>query len=145
MPREAASMVEVSIDKVGIDVGTGQAVVLLASAEENMLLPIWIGPVEANAIAIGLEGVKPPRPITSDLLKEILDRFKAEMVMAFIHDLRDSTFYAKVVLKVDDGTMEIDSRPSDAIALAVRAKAPIYVSRRVILEAGISGTGPMLH
>ncbi len=100
-------------------------------------LPIWIGAFEANAIAISLEGVEVPRPMTHDLLGDILLAARAAVEKILIHDLAESTFFATIVLKVGDSgeVVELDSRPSDAIALALRAQAPIYVLERVLAAA----------
>ena len=130
-------MVQVTVDKVGLDIESDQAIVLLKDVEGRTVLPIWVGPVEASAIALGLQGLKAPRPLTCDLLKSIMDRLDATMVMALVHDLRDETFFAQVVMRYQGQTHEVDSRPSDAIALALRCGAPIYVAEWVIERAGI--------
>ncbi len=109
---------------------------ILKEAEGDRKLPIIIGSYEAQAIALEMEGVTPPRPMTHDLLKSVIDAFGSYLSEVYINDLKEGTFYAKLIFE-EDG-LEIDSRPSDAIALAVRCGAPIYVSEEVMEEAGIS-------
>ncbi|NPV70964.1 MAG: bifunctional nuclease family protein [Firmicutes bacterium] len=130
-------MVRVTVEKVGLDVETDQAIVLLKDVEGKMVLPIWIGPAEASAIALALQGLKAPRPLTCDLLKLVLDSLETRMAMAMVHDLRDETFFAQLVLEKGGQTYEIDARPSDAIALALRFDAPIYVAEPVLEQAGV--------
>ncbi len=130
-------MIRVTVDKVGLDVDSNQAVVLLKDENGKTLLPIWIGQIEASAIAMGMQGVKAPRPLTCDLLKSVLDSLDARVTMAMVSDLRDDTFFARLVLETGGRTLEIDSRPSDAVALALRAGAPIYVAEAVLDRAGI--------
>lgn len=130
-------MVHVAVDRVGIDPETQQAVVLLKDKEGKRVLPIWIGPAEASAIALSLQGISPPRPLTCDLLKDVLDLFEARMVAAVVTELKNETFYANVVLDTGLRKVEIDSRPSDAIALALRTGAPVYVEEEVLARAGV--------
>ena len=112
-------------------------IVILREEGGEAELPIWIGAFEANAIAISLEGVEVPRPMTHDLLGDILVAARTAVEKILIHDLADSTFFATIYLKVGDSgeAVELDSRPSDAIALALRAQAPIYVLERVLETA----------
>jgi len=110
----------------------GAYAILLKEVNGNRRLPIIIGAFEAQAIALEIEGIKPPRPLTHDLLKQIIDNLGAIIVEVLIDELRENTFYAKIILEVSALTNEIDARPSDAIALAVRAQAPIYVSESVM-------------
>ncbi|HEX9741140.1 MAG TPA: bifunctional nuclease domain-containing protein [Ignavibacteriaceae bacterium] len=105
---------------------------MLKEVNGNRRLPIIIGAFEAQAIALEIEGIKPPRPLTHDLLKHITDNLGATIVEVVIDELRENTFFAKIILEVSALTNEIDARPSDAIALAVRAQAPIYVSETVM-------------
>lgn len=120
--------------------------VILKDLEGRRLLPIWIGILEATAIALEVEGIKPARPLTHDLLKNVLETLGVEVSMVLIHDLKDNTFYGQVILRAGDTTIEMDSRPSDAIALALRTHAPIFVSERVIEQAGISAEqDPTVH
>jgi len=110
-------------------------IVVLADSHSESLLPIWIGMAEASAIAMQLENVQPPRPMTHDLLRNVIEGLDARLEKVVVHDLQENTFYAILVLKHSSGTVVIDARPSDAIALALRFNAPIYVSERVLMEA----------
>lgn len=110
----------------------GAYAILLKEVNGNRRLPIIIGAFEAQAIALEIEGIKPPRPLTHDLLKQITDNLGATIIEVIIDELRENTFYAKIILEVSALTNEVDARPSDAIALAVRAQAPIYVSENVM-------------
>ncbi len=110
-------------------------IVVLADSQSESLLPIWIGMAEASAIAMQLENVQPPRPMTHDLLRNVIEGLDARLERVVVHDLQENTFYAVLVLKHSSGTVVIDARPSDAIALALRFNAPIYVSERVLTEA----------
>ncbi len=113
----------------------GAYALLLKELDGNRRLPIIIGSYEAQAIALEIEGIKPPRPLTHDLLKHLIDNLGATVLEVFIDELRDNTFFAKIVIEVSALTNEIDSRPSDAIALAVRTKSPIYVAENVMKSA----------
>ncbi len=115
-----------------------QYVVMLKEKEAERYLPIFIGPAEANAIAIKLRGEDLPRPLTHDLLRNIIEMLGASVNSIRISDLMNDTFYAKIILNVGDGQMEIDARPSDALALAVRVEVPIYAEESVLEKAGIS-------
>lgn len=114
-----------------------QPIVLLKAADEDRFLPIWIGHPEAAAILTKLQGATPPRPMTHDLLSEIIAELQAEIVRVEVTELRDNTFYARIMIVQDGRELEIDSRPSDAIALAVRCDAKIFASEDVIEESGI--------
>lgn len=107
-------------------------VVILRELDGNRVLPIWIGTAEALAIALELRGEKPPRPLTHDLMRNILDELGVRVVRVVIHDLVDRTYYAYITLETPFGIREIDSRPSDALALALRTNAPVYISGNVI-------------
>jgi len=113
----------------------GAYALLLKESFGNRRLPIIIGSFEAQSIALEMEGIKPPRPLTHDLLKETIDNLGGTVIEVIIDELKDNTFFAKVILEVSSLTNEIDSRPSDAIALAVRAQAPIFVSEEVMKNA----------
>ncbi len=113
----------------------GAYAILLKEVNGIRRLPIIIGAFEAQAIALEIEGIKPPRPLTHDLLKQLIDNLGATVLEIIIDELRENTFYAKIVLEVSGLTNEIDARPSDAIALAVRADAPIYISDQVMETA----------
>lgn len=113
-------------------------VVMLKDVDSDRYLPIWIGPAEADAITVELQNVAVARPITHDLLKSVITTLGGDVEHIIINDLRDDIFYAKIVVKQDGKTLEIDSRPSDAIALAVRVKVPIYVADKVMLDTSIT-------
>lgn len=115
----------------------GAYALILAEAEGTRRLPIIIGSFEAQAIALELERIKPPRPMTHDLLKNVILSYDAELRHVYINDLNDGTFYALIICDRDNQLIEIDARPSDAIALAVRFNAPIYIDSKVLDEAGI--------
>ena len=110
----------------------GAYAILLKETNGIRRLPIIIGAFEAQAIALEIEGIKPPRPLTHDLIKQVIDNLGATVVEIIVDELRENTFYAKIILEVSALTNEIDSRPSDAIALAVRTQSPIYVSESVM-------------
>lgn len=110
---------------------------ILSEAEGGRRLPIIIGTFEAQAIALELEHIKPPRPMTHDLLKNTIQHLDAEVNQIFINELSEGTFYAKIMFNKNGELIEQDSRPSDAIALGVRFKAPIYVEESILQEAGI--------
>ena len=114
----------------------GAYAILLKEIEGVRRLPIIIGAFEAQAIALEIEGIKPPRPLTHDLLKQIIDNLGGSVNEVIINELRENTFYAKIVLDVSGLTNEIDARPSDAIALSVRTQTPIYVAESVLETAG---------
>lgn len=139
-PKEATqnNLVEMVVDSVGIARATSQPVVLLKQKDGERYLPIWIGVVEVNAIAVVTEGIAMPRPLTPDLLCTIVDKLGGEVNSIMITDLKDNIFYAKVVLAADWKKIEIDSRPSDAIAIAIRVKTPIYVTKHVLDKAGLT-------
>jgi bifunctional DNase/RNase len=117
---------------------SGSSVVLLGEhGETSRVVPVFIGPAEAQAIAIGLEGLSPPRPLTHDLIINIMADLKAQLVRVDITELRDGAFLAELELLAPDGTHRISARPSDGMALAVRLKIPIFVDRSVFDEAGV--------
>jgi uncharacterized protein len=127
-------MRQMKVDKLGIDLLTHDPVVILKDMDGSHYLPILIGPFEATAIALALEGAPVPRPLSHDLMRTILESLKTSLEQVIIHDIKDSTFYAKLVLRTDGEVQEIDARPSDGIALALRMKAPIYVTDKIVLE-----------
>jgi bifunctional DNase/RNase len=126
----------VSFDMVG-----KQPIVLLKTAEGNRFLPIWIGHNEAAAILMKLQGASTPRPLTHDLVTEILGQLDAQVVRIIVTELRENTFFAEITVQQDGAEIQIDSRPSDAIALALRADAPIYAADEVIEESAIEFEG----
>lgn len=137
MGEMEGKMIEMVVDSIRVSVMNYQRVVILKEKDANRYLPIWIGPAEADAIAIKLQNVSVPRPLTHDLLYTVIESLGALVNFVFVDELRQDTFYAKLYLKYDGKDVVIDCRPSDAIALAVRAKAPIYVAEEVLEKAGI--------
>lgn len=131
-------MVEMTVESVRINLATQQRVVILKATKQERYLFIWIAHAEAYAIAVELQGTTSPRPLTHDLLKNVIGELGAKIVSIVISDLIDEIFYARIVLDVAGRHVEIDSRPSDAIALAVRAKTPIYVEESVLERAGVA-------
>ena len=136
-PNQGYEMVEMVVDSVGISKINFQPVVMLKEKEGELRLPIWIGFAEADAISVVLEGVKMPRPLTHDLLCSILNRTGTSLDYIVINDLQNDVFYASLMLNANWTRMEIDARPSDAIAIALRVRAPIYVTKAVLEKAGV--------
>jgi len=128
---------EMVIYGVSFDVIGKQPIVLLKTVEGNRFLPIWIGHPEAAAILIKLQGTKLPRPMTHDLLTSIIGRFEADVARITVTELKESTFYATLTLNKDGNEIDIDSRPSDALALAVRTEAPIFAATALVDENAI--------
>lgn len=131
-------MVEMTVDSVRINLATQQRVVILKATKQERYLFIWIAQPEAYAIAVELQGTTSPRPLTHDLLKNVITELDAKIVSIVISDLIDDIYYARLVLDVAGRHVEIDSRPSDAIALAVRAKTQIFVEESVLERAGVT-------
>jgi bifunctional DNase/RNase len=130
-------MIELSLVGVRVELPSNQPIVLLKETDGDRYLPIWIGAVEATAIAFALQGVQTPRPMTHDLLRDIMTETEIQVERVLISDLRDSTFFAVIRMAMDGRTAEVSSRPSDAIALAVRIDAPIFAAEDVLEQAGI--------
>ena len=130
-------MQEMVIYGVSFDMVGKQPIVLLKTRDGNKFLPIWIGHPEAAAILMKLQGANTPRPMTHDLMDDMLEKLQAECTRVSVTELRENTFYASITLKVDGREVEIDSRPSDALALAVRTQAPIFAHEDVIAESAI--------
>jgi bifunctional DNase/RNase len=130
-------MIEMTIDSIRVSLMNYQRVVILKEKMARRYLPIWIGPAEADAIAVKLQGVTVPRPLTHDLLSSVIGSLGATIDSIIVSDLKSDTFYAKIILNIDGEQIEIDSRPSDALALAVRADVPIYADEAVLDKAGI--------
>src|SRR5216110_496871 len=130
-------MVEMTVESVRINLQTSQRVVILKATKQERYLFIWIAHSEAYAIAIELQGTSSPRPLTHDLLKNIIGDLGGKIESIVISDLIEDIFYARIVMDVDGRHVEVDSRPSDAIALAVRAKVPIFVEDAVLDQAGM--------
>ena len=130
-------MQRMAIYGVSYDMVGKQPIVLLKTADGRRFLPIWIGPNEASAIMARIQGSTPPRPMTHDLLNSVVEELGGTVVRVAITELRDNTFYAQITLTTTAGELEIDSRPSDAIALAVRADAPIFAADHVVAESAV--------
>ncbi len=130
-------MIEVVIDSIRVSLISQQRIVMLRDMDGDRQLPMWIGPCEAEAIEIRLRETEIARPMTHDLIKIILEDMGGTLHHVVINELRDSVFYALLFVDTDGGMREVDCRPSDAIALAVRADAPVYVAESVMLSAGI--------
>ncbi len=130
-------MIPVTIDSIRVSLISQHRIVVLKEREGDRHLAIWIGPYEADAITIALQGIRVVRPLTHDLLRNMIETLGATVSYIVVNDLRDDTFYAHIVLDVNGQEIEVDSRPSDAIALAVRVNAPIYVAEHVMEQAGI--------
>jgi bifunctional DNase/RNase len=130
-------MIEMSIDSIRVSLMNYQRVVILKEKTSDRYLPIWIGPSEADAIAVKLQGVAVPRPLTHDLLTSVIDTLGAVVNSIIVSDLKNDTFYARIILDIDGKQVEVDSRPSDALALAVRTGVPIYADESVLDKAGI--------
>ncbi len=130
-------MIEVKVESIQISLMTEHRVVILKEIDSERLLPIWIGPYEAEAIHIRLRDIEVARPLTHDLLNNVIAELGGEISHITVNDLRNDTFYARITVNLNGRQLEIDSRPSDAIALAVRANVSIYVEEDVMAQAGI--------
>ncbi|MEX0974408.1 MAG: bifunctional nuclease family protein [Bacillota bacterium] len=130
-------MIQVTVERLGFDQSMDQAVVILADLSKTSFIPIWIRALEATTIAIPLEGITYPRPVTADLFATALDKFDISVTMVVISEIKDEVFHASLVLKQGEREVELDCRPSDALAIALRKGAPIYVTEKVMAEAGV--------
>jgi bifunctional DNase/RNase len=141
--REAASMwVEMKVRGLALDPVSNMPIIILRDEEEKRSLPIWVGIFEANAIALELEKIATPRPMTHDLIKNVLEAVDAKVEKIVVTDLRENTFFALIHLRMGEEEVTVDSRPSDAIALALRAGAPIFVDDDVVRRAKTVETAP---
>ena len=138
-------MQEMHIYGVSFDLVGKQPIVLLKTAEGNKFLPIWIGHPEAAAILMKLQSASTPRPMTHDLVTDMLEQLGAQVIRITVTELRENTFYAQITVQQDGSEVEIDSRPSDAIALAIRAEAPIFAADDVIEESAIEFEGDEIN
>jgi bifunctional DNase/RNase len=127
--------IEMTIKGLMVDPITNMPIVILRDKEGQRVLPIWVGIFEANAIALQIENITTPRPMTHDLLRNVIHDLKASVQKIVVCDLQENTFYALIYLSLNDDTVAIDARPSDAIALALRTRAPIFVEETVIDHA----------
>src|SRR3989304_3548129 len=135
-------MVEVTIDSIRVSLMSQHRIVILKDRDSDRFLPIWIGPYEAEAITVSLQETEVLRPLTHDLLRNVLQTLGAEVLRVNITELRDDVFYARIILRVDGREVEIDSRPSDALALSVRVHVPAFVAESVMEEASTAWTRP---
>ncbi len=125
--------IEVKIRALMMDPNSGTPIIILKDVQSDTMLPIWVGAYEANAIALEIEKIAPPRPMTHDLLRNLIVQLDIHVVRVVVTNLRDNTFFAEIEMRTSDGeTMLLDSRPSDAIALALRTDCPIFVNMEVI-------------
>ena len=129
-------MIEVTIDSIRVSLMSQHRVVVLKDVNSDRYITIWIGPSEADSITIELQETPPKRPLTHDLLKSVIQELGGRVVHVIINELRDDVYYARILIEVDSKQIEIDSRSSDAIALAVRVKTPIFVDENVMRRAG---------
>jgi len=136
-PWMPEGLVEMVVESVRVHMLSSQHVVILKESERERYLPIWIGPWEANAIAMRLQGLTPERPLTHDLFATTLEELGVTIQQVVIADLADETFHARLFLEVNGRTIEVDSRPSDALALAVRAGVRIYAAEAVLTRAAV--------
>jgi bifunctional DNase/RNase len=127
--------VEMKVRGLALDPVSNMPIIILRDEEDKRSLPIWVGIFEANAIALELEKIPTPRPMTHDLIKNILETLEARVLKIVVTDLKENTFYAVLHLRIGNGEYTVDSRPSDAIALALRVAAPIYVDEEVVRKA----------
>ena len=128
-------LVRMTVRGIALDPITNMPIIILKDTEEKKALPIWVGIFEANAIALQIENIPTPRPMTHDLLRNVIEDLKASVQKVVVCDLQENTFYALIYLSRNGDTMAIDARPSDAIALALRTRAPIFVEDTVIDHA----------
>ena len=132
-------MIELKLNKIKIDETRNEQIIVFKEKEGTRYLPVVIGVAEVNAIKMKLSGIKPPRPLTHDLLLDIIEQLGAKIDKVVIDKLQQNTFYAKIHLKRNaDGTVVIDARPSDSVALALRADVPVFVSEEILGEAGVT-------
>jgi len=130
-------MVEVTIDSIRVSLMSQHRVVILKDVDSDRYLPIWIGPCEADAITVTLQEMEVSRPLTHDLLKNVIGEMGGEVEQIVISDLRNDVFYARIIMAVGGKRLEIDSRPSDALALAVRLHVPVYIEEAVMDKAAV--------
>ena len=131
-------MIEVKVSSIRASLMSEHRVVILKDVNAERYLPIWIGPYEAEAIALRLQNREVARPLTHDLLNNVIHKMGGEVSHITVTDLRDDTFFGKITVRLNGRQVEIDSRPSDAIALAVRANVPIFVEENVMTQAGVA-------
>ena len=135
-------MIEVTVAQLGLDRTTNSPVVILREKDGARVLPIWIGPAEASAIAMEMQGIKPPRPMTHDLLKTVISGLGASMRRVHISAIKDKTYFAELWLARDDHLFQLDARPSDSIALALRMNAPIFTEAELLDQSPPDDASP---
>ncbi len=138
-------MIEMKIVTIQVSLVSAHRIVLLQEIGKERYLPIWIGSCEAEAISLHLQGMALPRPLTHDLFIDLLSSLDVELSYVLVHALANGTFYGRLVLEADGIPLEIDARPSDALAIAVRANAPIYAAESVMTEAGLTPAADLLR
>lgn len=135
-------MIEVEVAHLGLDRHTNTPVVILREKDGSRVLPIWIGAPEANAIAMEMQGAKAPRPLTHDLLKQVLTGLGGTLQRVFISSVKDNTYFAELLISRADELVQVDARPSDSIALALRVQAPIYASEALFEPSAAESSEP---
>ena len=138
--RRRDKLIEVSVSKLVLDESLQNPVVILREVHGKRVIPIWIGHAEASAIAFALENIQPERPFTHDLLKSVIMGLDGNVVKIVINELKNNTFFARIIIAADSKLISIDARPSDSIALALRVNAPIFVSEDVMAQGQMSGS-----
>jgi hypothetical protein len=138
MRRGTKVIVKMDVKALIVDPIANMPVVILKDADEKNFLPIWVGVFEANAIALQMEGITTPRPMTHDLLRNVISQVSGDVVRVVINNLEENTFYAQIHIRIGERDLTIDSRPSDAIALALRASAPVFVEESVLEKSRAS-------
>ncbi len=134
-------LIEMAVDSIRVHMPSGQHVVVLKEKDSERFLPIWVGMAEANAIALKISGVKPERPVTHDLMVNMLAALEVNVTQVVVSELRNDTFYARIMAQTHGRDLELDARSSDAIALAVRVDAPIFVAKEVLDQAAVLPEG----
>ena len=134
--------IEMVIDSIRSSLMNDQRVVILKEKEADRYLPIWIGPAEASAIAMELQGMKAQRPLTHDLLKQVLVGLGGDLRRVFISAVKENTYFAELLIRRDDHVFQVDARPSDSIALALRMRAPIFTSEQLLDQSGVEADEP---
>jgi len=137
-----SKLVEVKVVNVAIDIKSKMPVIVLKEKKGDKTLPIWIGLFEAQSIALAMENIKPPRPLTHDLAKSLIEKLKGKVNKIVISDLKNNTFYAKILIKQNGEDIQVDSRPSDAIALALRLQVSIFIEEKVMDKVSV-GSSPI--
>lgn len=135
-------MIEVTVAHLGLDRTTNTPVVILREKDGSRVLPIWIGPAEASAIAMELQGMKAQRPLTHDLLKQVIIGLGGDLRRVVISSVKENTYFAELLIRRDDQVFQVDARPSDSIALALRLRAPIFTSDQLLDQSGVETDEP---